>query len=326
MSDKTSLGAPRPGRKRRPLLSTLARRALLLLSDTYLVLRFTANDAGREYGIARLRKLALILRMIRNSRRIKALSRWQQHVMLAEEILRVPKALTGDVVECGCANGGSTANLSLACALTGRRLVVCDSFEGLPKPKAQEALDVRVDSEYFMVWEEGDYRSEGGLEGVRRTVERFGDASACRFVKGYFCDTLPHLESEAFVLVFEDADLRSSVEDCVRYLWPKLQLGGKFYCHEPFSMQVVSLFFDESWWRTNVGSSPPGFYGSGRGVIWGLRNSNMGFAKKVDTRQIIDSGRSVAYDGSRRFAEQLSARTTHSRRGTPATQEVSTDV
>jgi hypothetical protein len=289
---------------------------MLLLNDTYLVARFAANDAGAEYGVGRLRKLGLALRMIRNNRKIKALSRWQQHLMLAEEILRVPRALPGDVVECGCANGASTASLSLACALTGRRLVVCDSFEGLPRPKDQEALDVRVDSGYFMVWEEGDYRSEGGLEGVRRTVERFGDASVCEFVKGFFCDSLPHLGNRPFVLVFEDADLRSSVEDCLRHLWPKLQLGGKFYCHEPFSMQVVSLFFDQAWWQANVGGSPPGFYGSGRGVLWGLRNSNMGFAKKVDTRQIIDSGRSVAYEGSRRFAEQRSA----------APQEVATDA
>jgi O-methyltransferase len=42
------------------------------------------------------------------------------------------------VVECGTYAGGSTANLSLVCALVGRELEVFDSFEGLPDPEARD--------------------------------------------------------------------------------------------------------------------------------------------------------------------------------------------
>ena len=46
----------------------------------------------------------------------------------------MPPELKGDVVECGCYLGGSSVNISLVCALTGRRLLIYDSFEGLPEP------------------------------------------------------------------------------------------------------------------------------------------------------------------------------------------------
>jgi O-methyltransferase len=55
---------------------------------------------------------------------------------LASAVLQVPRSTPGSVVECGCYVGGSTANLSLVCAATGRKLIIFDSFQGLPEPKA----------------------------------------------------------------------------------------------------------------------------------------------------------------------------------------------
>ena len=284
------------------LLSFCLSRLYSLPSNLYLILKFIANNIGREYGINHLQKLRLARRIIKNNEKIKSLTSWQQHVLLVEEIFRLPKSLKGDVVECGCYEGASSVNLSLACALTNRRLIVCDSFEGLPKPKDDEKYEINAGSSAdYYIWEEGEFSIEGGLDTVKKNVSKFGNIKVCQFVKGYFEDTLKDIDSESIVLVFEDADVRSSVEDCLRYLWPKLQEGCKFYSHEPWSVNVVSLFFDKKWWQDNLKAEPPGFDGSGRGILAGLSYSMVGYAKKFDAEKIKKHGKKKVHLGSKGF-------------------------
>jgi len=255
-----------------------------------LVLRFVFGSAGRQYGIGPLRKLWLTAKVIRNNRRLRSLSNSRQHLLMIEQIFRVPKSLQGDVVECGCYNGGSTANLSLACALTKRRLFACDSFEGFPDLGDEEQYAIISRDSYYR-WRRGDYESEGGLEGVKKRVDRFGRIEACRFVKGYFERTLSDLETESIVLVFEDADLPSSGRLCLLHLWPKLQVGCRFYSHEPWSVGVVSLFYDQAFWRQHFGTPPSGFFGAAAGgSIAGIVHGNIGYAEKWDAEQIIQHG------------------------------------
>ena len=121
---------------------------------------------------------------------------------------------------------------------TNRRLIVCDSFEGLSEPEEDEKYEIPGGWTNYFLYEKGEFSSEGGLDGVKQNVEKFGHLEVCQFVKGYFEDTLKGLNTDSIVLIFEDADLASSVEDCLRYLWPKLQEGCKFYSHEPWSVNV----------------------------------------------------------------------------------------
>lgn len=275
-----------------------------LLASGYLLARFVANEAGQEHGVGRVRKLRLARRIIRNSRRVKSISTWQQHLILVEEILRVPKSLKGAVVECGCFNGASTISLSLACALTDRTLFVCDSFQGLPPPEPGEQYDVSLaELGNYYSWQQGEFSSDEGLAGVQRNVEMFGDIGVCRFIKGYFHETLRDAGIGPIVLVFEDADLASSVRDCLRYLWPSLQDGCKFYSHEPWSNSVVALFYDTQWWRTNLGTAPPGFYGSGRGIAVGLSSLLLGYAQKFSSEQIEKEGHRIVHIGSSGYTE-----------------------
>jgi O-methyltransferase len=230
--------------------------------------------------------------VIRNSKRIPSFSTWQQHLVLVEAILRVPADLEGDVVECGCYGGCSTANLSLACSATGRKLIVCDSFMGLPEVHEKERYEINAGSvkDYF-IWEKGDFGIPGGQDVVVNNVRMYGELEVCRFVKGFFRDTLKDIESELIVMVFEDADLKSSIEDCIKYLWPKMQEGCKFFSHEPWSVHAVSLFYDEKWWAENMGTQPPGFDGSGRGILVGMDYSNIGYAKKYNAEKIREQGK-----------------------------------
>jgi len=249
------------------------------------MLRFFLGSAGKEYGIGMFQKLKLMKQMRRNNRIIKSLSTWQQHLVLVEEIFNTPKSVQGDIVECGCFNGSSTATLSLACGLTNRKLYVCDSFEGLSEPTEKEEYEVSSIRSNYLLYKKGDYSADGGLEGVKSNVARYGNPEPCTYVKGFFADSLPHIETEAIIMVFEDADLPSAVEDCLKYLWPKLLDGCKFYCHEPWSIKVVAVFFNEKWWMDNLDTHYPGFYGSGDGDVPG-----MGYAKKFSAEQIMKEG------------------------------------
>lgn len=252
------------------------------------IVQFVFGSAGEEYGVGRYRRWRLLRQVIRNNKAIKSLSTWQQHLMLVDELLRIPDSLKGDVVECGCFNGASTASLSLACALTNRRLLVCDSFTGLSEPTGNERYEVGPVFSDYLVYQQGDYSADDGLEGVKRNVATYGKPEVCTYVKGYFADTLPQLDSSAVVMVFEDADLPSAVEDCLRHLWPKLQEGCKFFCHEPWSVNVVALFYNAAWWKENLGLHCPGFFGSGDGVVPG-----MGFARKFDPEKIKKGGKEL---------------------------------
>jgi O-methyltransferase len=268
-------------------------------SDFLFVFKFIANSSGKEYKVGFFKKLKLAKKIKRNNKKIKSLTVWDQHFVMVEEILRIPKSLKGDVVECGCFNGASTVNLSLACALTGRRLLVCDSFEGLPQPEDQEKHDIHAHSTDYYIWEQGEFSSDSGLEGVKKNVAKYGNINVCHFVKGYFNETLKNLDTDNVVFVFEDADIASSVADCLRYLWPKLKDGCKFYCHEPWSIQVVSLFYNKQWWKDNLDTQPPGFYGSGFGLKVGVKYTKIGYAQKFDPQKIKEDGKKIILSGSK---------------------------
>jgi hypothetical protein len=162
--------------------------------------------------------------------------------LIVTRLLQTPASVEGAVAEFGCYKGFSTSSLSLACAFTNRRLIVFDSFEGLPAPEADV---VNLDSGRKLPCEKGQFT--GALGEVKGNVSRFGDLSVCEFVKGYYDDTLPRRDpSEKFVLIFEDADLPESVRTVLPWTWRKLQDGCTFFCHEARDREVVGIFFDDN--------------------------------------------------------------------------------
>ncbi|MEO9189942.1 MAG: TylF/MycF/NovP-related O-methyltransferase [Acetobacteraceae bacterium] len=265
--------------------------AHLIVRHYHLV--FVVNRLGQPYGIGPRRKFALLRKIQRNVRNTSGGTTVEQLLLLAEELFKIPPSLKGDVVECGCWRGTSSAALSLVCALVGRKLHVCDSFEGLPEPRNdEERFDIHAGSgERYYVWEKGEY--SGSLELVRNTISTYGDISVCAFVKGYFRDSLKTFDPGPIVFVFEDADLASSVEDCLTYLWPIMPHGARFYSHEPWSEHVVALFYDRTWWREKFDTHIPGFYGSGRGIMAGLQYSQIGYTEKYDAAKLKELGTKI---------------------------------
>ena len=179
---------------------------------------------GGEYGIGFKKKFGLLYKFYRNTQRIETLSDFREHMELAAEVLRVPKAVAGSVVEAGCYVGGSTANLSLVCALTGRKLIVFDSFEGLPEPKEYDRWHRAIHAGHTDVYFKGRFAATRQV--VEQNVTRFGDISVCEFRAGYYSETMLTVK-EPIVMTFLDVDLIDSLKPCLTGLWPNLVPGGK---------------------------------------------------------------------------------------------------
>jgi len=210
------------------------------------------------YRLTLARKLILGARMFWNARRIPTASSPKAHLAMALKILEAPPEIHGDVVECGTWKGGSAANLSLVCEIAGRRLVVFDSFQGLPE-------GVEGDRE-AVSYAPGDFH--GSLEEVRENVSRYGCLGVCEFVPGWFERTLPAYEGPV-LLAYLDVDLEASLETCVRELWPKLLDCGHVFIDEYFELDYCALFWSEWWWREHFDRAPPGLIGAGAGLALG---------------------------------------------------------
>lgn len=201
-------------------------------------------------------KFLLGWKMFLNKFRIPTGTSYKSHLAMALKILETPPEVQGAVLECGSWQGGSSANLSLICRLTKRKLLVYDSFQGLPETQEGDRQP----------YETGDFC--GPLETVKKNIERYGAIECCEFVEGWFDETLPHLDTPV-VLAFLDVDLEMSLETCVRYIWPHLTEKGFIFIDEYVDLDYCSIFWSERYWKTYFNRKPPGLIGSGVGLPLG---------------------------------------------------------
>ena len=251
------------------------RTVVLLLSLPITLRTYFERDTGSDYGVGLRRKLILLFRVVRNTKRITSGSNFVEHLVMATAILRVPKDVEGCIVECGSYKGASAASLSLVAELCGRRLAVFDSFAGLPEPSEADRTHRLVHAGEIHTYEKGAWA--GTLSEVKANVTRYGAIDRCTFHAGYFDATLPDF-AEPCVFVFADVDLRSSLETCVEHLWPLLADGRPFFTHEAPHPEIAGLFYDKSWWA-RLECEPPGLVGAGTGL--GLIPEPEGFASAL---------------------------------------------
>ena len=251
---------------------SLFRRAIHAVYILPLLGRFFRTEVGADYGMGIYNKWKLLVKMFLNRSKIQAASGFPEHLFMVTEILRIPRALPGSIVECGTYRGGSAVSFSLVCDLVGRKLDIFDSFSGLPRPSTTDAAHCVAALQEVHTYSEGAWC--GSLEEVRGNIGHHGRLDACCFHPGFFADTLPDFNQRC-VFVFCDVDLRESLETCLRYLWPLLQDGCCFFTHEAHHMEIASLFFDSGWWGARFQCLAPGLIGGGSGI--GLSFLRVGF-------------------------------------------------
>ena len=226
---------------------------------------------GGRWSIAR--RIAAALRQNPG----RSASTYGEQLYLVRAILNLPTDRPGAIAEFGCFKGMSTVAISIAAKYANRRVLVFDSFEGLP---ADDEAVHQVVSGTVVNYKKGDYA--GTLDEVKDVVTRYGEIGRVEFVRGYFCDTLPlRPAGEKYALIFEDADLLSSVRDILQHAWPRLAVGGVFFCHEALDLEVAKLFFDDAYWQKLHQQKAPGLAGVGMGlpIDWGRWGNREVFAR-----------------------------------------------
>lgn len=132
----------------------------------------------------------------------------------------VDEGVAGDLIETGVWRGGATIVMQAVLAsrgVTDRCVYVADSFEGLPTTdKTDDAGDLHLDNTLAVSQEE-----------VAENFRRYGLLNdRVRFVKGWFCESLPALRDQTWALIRLDGDLYDSTMDAITNLYPNLSPGG----------------------------------------------------------------------------------------------------
>lgn len=241
----------------------------------FMVDQFISYGGGEYYGIDSMIRKRLVEKFKATLSNVESATNLLTHLYLTKRIFSLNPEIKGVVAEFGSYNGASTANLSLACKLVERKLLVCDSFEGLPDDEL--VLHTGMHSETFGYYTKGMFC--GTLEKVRENVQNFGDLQSCDFLKGYYSESLKNL-IDPIALAFMDVDLVSSTRDCLKYVWPLLVEDGEIITDDAIDLDVVKVFFDDEWWSLNLKTASPGFVGSGSGLP--PCYSTLGYTKKVN--------------------------------------------
>lgn len=227
----------------------------LLTRDRTAVLRFLW--ARYPLALSMGQRFDLVRRFVRITNDARTYHTQAEMLQVVDHIFRRAKRPDLTILEAGCGKGGSTAKLSLAVRHAGGRLLVFDSFKGIP------ANDERHTNLYGkpVRFREGAFR--GRLREVQRLVERLGAPEVCSWHKGWFTDTMATLTVPLDVVLL-DVDLEASTRTCLRHLVPRLRSGGVLLTQDGHLRAIAELLGNGSFWRNEVGVGPPQISGLGR--------------------------------------------------------------
>jgi len=134
------------------------------------------------------------------------------------------REVLGDFVETGVWRGGAAIFMRAMLGAHGdttRTVWAADSFEGQPKPDAENFPHDVNDGLWTM-----DIM-KASLEDVQRNFARYGMLDdQVRFLVGWFKDTLPSAPIEQLAILRLDGDLYQSTYEALVALYPKLSVGG----------------------------------------------------------------------------------------------------
>tara|TARA_B100001027_G_C16228285_1_gene313266 strand:+ start:183 stop:1037 length:855 start_codon:yes stop_codon:yes gene_type:complete len=249
--------------------------------DNKIVDDFINNDYGKEYGITKKDRKIILSRILKILKNINSATSIQVLITLIKEILSIPINSKGVLIECGSFEGASTSVMSIGAKLINKKLIVYDSFEGLPdvestKPRLYPYISV------YGYYSKGMYSATE--ETVKTNLKLYGEIDNVIIRKGFFDETLPN-HKEEISFIFMDVDLSSSTKTCIKYLWPKLNDNSFVYTDDACDMEVVNIWFDNNWWNKNLSQNAPGYIGGGCGLPITNNYSSLGFSfKNLDNK------------------------------------------
>jgi len=176
-----------------------------------------SHIVGRQYRSAW--RLALPIAALPDEWRVRGYTHCgPARLRSLQTLVERTKNVSGVVVECGVASGGSAAVMSLALQRCGPKpLYLFDTFAGLPAPSAG---DPDYDRAVLFVGE-----CRGTQAEVTDLFSRL-DLPAPICVPGLFGDTVARTDTGAIALLHLDGDWYESTVTCLQALWPRVTVGG----------------------------------------------------------------------------------------------------
>jgi len=139
-----------------------------------------------------------------------------------EETIR--NNVQGDLIETGVWRGGATIFMRFILqkyTIKDKIVYVADSFEGLPKPNAEEFPEDYGDKNYT------SDELKVSLEEVKNNFKKYGVFDEqVKFIKGFFEDTMKNSSIEKLSLLRLDGDMYGSTWVVLENLYDKLSLNG----------------------------------------------------------------------------------------------------
>jgi hypothetical protein len=168
----------------------------------------------------------------------------------------VQQGIPGDIVECGVWRGGSMMAVALALMARGdtsRHLFLCDTYEGMSEPTAEDRSHTGESAEAQLartargegVW------CEAGLADVQANLSSTGyPRDKIHFIQGKVEDTIPARIPGAIALLRLDTDWYESTRHELVHLYPRLARQGVMviddYGHWQGARQAVDEYFAAS--------------------------------------------------------------------------------
>lgn len=195
----------------------------------------------------------------------------QAHTMIGEKRLKnleeccidvLCDSVPGDFVETGAWRGGACilmrGLLEVIDDGQDRKVWVCDSFEGLPKPERKEdAGDQHHTFKQLAV----------SLEEVQENFRKYNLLDdRVIFLKGWFKDTLPAAPIDKIAVLRLDGDMFGSTMDAFQALYPKVSRGGYVIVDDYYAVAGCRNAITEC--REMFGITDPIQEIDGMGVYW----------------------------------------------------------
>ena len=242
-----------------------------------LIENFIYSDIGKNFDLNVGDKKKIIKRIKTSLAKMESATNLETHLELGKKILSLNKNDKGFIVECGAFKGASSISLSIFSQIVDRKLIIYDSFEGLPEDNDQIEGRDYPHLKVTGVYKKGMYK--GVLEEVQANLKYYGEYDNCIFRKGFFNETLK-THKEKIDFLFMDVDLAQSTKDCILYLWPFVNNEKYIFTDDACDIDVVSIWFDNEWWMKNLNCNAPGYVGSGCGIPIAGKYSSLGYSIK----------------------------------------------
>jgi O-methyltransferase/8-demethyl-8-(2,3-dimethoxy-alpha-L-rhamnosyl)tetracenomycin-C 4'-O-methyltransferase len=163
--------------------------------------------------------------------------------------------IEGDLVECGVAAGAQIMTMKVAIDKNERVIWAFDSFEGIPLAGENDIEQPGIGAishNKNLPIKERLVSSGITVHSLSNVINNFNGCNVSidgiMFIEGWFQDTVPGNKINKISLLRLDGDLYESTEICLKYLYPKVSVGGVViiddYALDGAKMAVCDYFND----------------------------------------------------------------------------------